>query len=95
VLFFWGLSRAAYLGFPWPIRSDKIYAGGDPAIKVGNVAYIELVAKDAEPKIAVYQHPHFIIQIGTDSGTLFLKMQRRTLNLPVEVMKRLPKRTPR
>jgi len=59
------------------------------------MAYIELVAKDKEPKIAMYQHPHFIIQIETDSGTLFLKMQRHTLNLLFEELKRLPKRTPR
>jgi hypothetical protein len=64
---------------------------------VGNVgmAYIELEANDTEPKIALYQHPHFIIQIETNSGTLFLKMQRNTLNHLFEEMKRLPKRTPR
>jgi hypothetical protein len=59
------------------------------------MAYIELEAKDAKPRIALYQHPHFIIQIETDSGTLFLKMQRQTLDLLFQEMKRLPKRTPR
>ena len=59
------------------------------------MAYIELVAKDTEPKIALYQHPHFVIQIETDSGTLFLKMQRQTLDLLIEELKRLPKRAPR
>lgn len=59
------------------------------------MAYIELVANDTEPKIALYQHPHFIIQIETDSGTLFLKMRQNTLNLLFEELTRLPKRTPR
>jgi len=59
------------------------------------MAYIEIVAKDTGPKIAAYEHPHFIIQIETDSGTLFLKMQQHTLDLLFGELKRLPKRTPR
>jgi len=59
------------------------------------MAYIELVASDTEPKIALYQHPHFIVQIETDGGTLFLKMRQHTINLLFEELKRLPKRTQR
>jgi len=55
------------------------------------MAYIELVAKDARPTIALYQHPHFIIQVETESGTLFLKMERQALNYLSEALENLPK----
>jgi hypothetical protein len=78
-------------------RPRKLLACGPRQVAIGNseMAYIELEAKDTRPKIALYQHPHFIIQIETDSGTLFLKMQRQTLDFLFQEMKQLPKRTPR
>ena len=75
-------------GSPIGWATGPLFVGND------GMAYIELEAKDTRPKIALYQHPHFIIQIETDSGTLFLKMQRQTLDRLFEEMKRLPKRTP-
>jgi len=55
------------------------------------MSYIELEAKDKKPKIALYHHPHFIIQIETDSGTLFLKMTRQALKYLSDELKNLPK----
>jgi hypothetical protein len=80
---------ASFRGSAAAVLTIHFFAGN------GGMAYIELVAKDAKPKIAAYQHPHFIIQIETDSGTVFLKMQRHTLDLLFAELKRLPKRTPR
>jgi len=53
------------------------------------MADMELVVTSAKPRIALYQEPHFIVQFETESGTLFLKIEKWALDHLCDEIKNL------